>query len=190
MKYKHCSSKYHNSENTHLPITEFGKHPTTADGLQTTCKTCMCEAQRIWRAKHPELKRKQSQQWYKKNQGYISQRKFRDPKTYMLRSIKQSAARRNLDFNLTTEDIEIPELCPVLKIPLYFTVGKRTDNTPSVDRVDSSQGYTRKNIKIISWKANRLKSNATTEELRNLLEYIETAKNYKQNDPLTINTTA
>lgn len=52
-----------------------------------------------------------------------------------------------------------PQCCPVLNVPL------KRGNT-SIDRIDPLKGYVRGNIQIISTKANRMKSNATIEELR------------------------
>ncbi len=68
-----------------------------------------------------------------------------------------SAKKKGLKFNLTPNDIDIPKLCPVLAIPLKRSFGTRTDNSPSIDRIDSSKGYTKSNIVIISCKANIIK---------------------------------
>lgn len=57
-------------------------------------------------------------------------------------------------------------------ITLQFnSVGFR-DNSPSIDRIDSTKGYTRDNIQIISWKANSIKRNASLEELILLVNYL------------------
>ena len=49
--------------------------------------------------------------------------------------------------------------CPVLGIPLHLTgQGIQKDGTPSVDKIIPSKGYMRGNVKIISWLANRIKS--------------------------------
>jgi hypothetical protein len=45
------------------------------------------------------------------------------------------------------------------------------DHCPSVDRIDNSRGYTHDNIVIVSFKANRLKSNASIEELQRLANF-------------------
>jgi hypothetical protein len=42
---------------------------------------------------------------------------------------------------------------------------RQSDSSPSIDCIDGSKGYVVGNVKIISWKANRLKSNATPAEL-------------------------
>jgi len=70
------------------------------------------------------------------------------------------------------EDIVIPEYCPYLKIKLdSFGVA---DFCPSIDRIDSTKGYVKGNIEIISFQANRMKNTATVPELltfaRSILE--------------------
>lgn len=89
-----------------------------------------------------------------------------------------TAARRRcrksgVPFDLEYTDIDIPETCPVLGIELYPSFGKRgpQDNSPTLDRVECEKGYVKGNVEIISWKANRLKSNASPKELRKVAKY-------------------
>ena len=96
--------------------------------------------------------------------------KFRidNPIQQMLSTTKSSAKKRGLIFELTLEDIVIPDVCPYLGIKLEVTPGTGLQpNTPSIDRIDISKGYTKDNIMIISHKANRLKGELTIEELLN-----------------------
>lgn len=44
---------------------------------------------------------------------------------------------------------------------------------PSLDRFDNAKGYTPENIVVISSRANRLKSNASLEELQAIVKYME-----------------
>ena len=67
----------------------------------------------------------------------------------------------------------IPITCPVLGIPIRHERGRPTDNSISVDRIDSDKGYTKDNIIVVSQKANRLKSNATLAEMKQLVEFYE-----------------
>ena len=73
------------------------------------------------------------------------------------------------------EDIpEIPKYCPVLGIEIKSnTTNAPLDSSPSLDRIDSSKGYIKGNVRIISNRANRIKSDATIEELRKVLEDYE-----------------
>lgn len=62
----------------------------------------------------------------------------------------------------------------MLGIPLSPPAqGKHTNNTATVDRIDPAKGYTKDNVRIISWRANRLKSNATISELEAILCYMK-----------------
>jgi hypothetical protein len=58
----------------------------------------------------------------------------------------------------------------MLGIPLIHGVGKTVEGSPSLDRKNTAEGYTLENIWVISWRANRLKSNATREEIALLLQ--------------------
>ncbi len=60
---------------------------------------------------------------------------------------------------------------PVLNIPLTFNNGTAKDNSYSVDRIDSTKGYSFDNIIIVSNRANRLKSDATLLEIKQLAEF-------------------
>jgi hypothetical protein len=84
---------------------------------------------------------------------------------------KTRAKQRNIPFDLKLSNITIPKVCPVLGIPLFWGE-KQSDNTPSIDRVVPERGYVLGNCHVISMKANRLKNNATVEELKAILEYV------------------
>lgn len=89
----------------------------------------------------------------------------------MLRAAKQRAKEKNRPFNLTVEDIVIPERCPVFNQPLIKN-GNRTDWSPSIDCLVPSLGYTKGNVRIISWRANRIKCDASLEEMEALLSWM------------------
>lgn len=75
------------------------------------------------------------------------------------------AKKHNLPFDLTEEDIVVPEHCPVLGIPLKPGRGTAKPNSPSLDRVIPKRGYTKDNCIVVSFRANTIKSNATVIEL-------------------------
>lgn len=89
---------------------------------------------------------------------------------------KARAKMAGIEFSLTRGDITnmtVPITCPVLGIPLRMERGQRTDNSLSIDRIDSSQGYTPDNVVFVSWKVNRLKNNATLDEMRKMVIFYE-----------------
>ncbi len=75
----------------------------------------------------------------------------------------------DLDLNFL---IEISKKnCPILGIEIKWNNKNIIQmNSPSIDRVDNSFGYTKNNVLIISYKANAIKNNATLEELELLYE--------------------
>lgn len=89
-------------------------------------------------------------------------------------NLKNSAKKRGIPFDLTPneiDDIGIPLTCPVLDIPIYFHRHKVQDDSISFDRIDSSKGYTRDNLIIVSHKVNKLKANATLFEIEKIYKY-------------------
>lgn len=96
-----------------------------------------------------------------------------DPERHMLNWARKRAKDKGIDFSITVEDIYIPDVCPVLGIPLFKGEGSRTDNSPSLDRVDNTKGYIRGNVCVISFRANALKNNGTVLEFKAIIEYME-----------------
>lgn len=82
---------------------------------------------------------------------------------------------KGLEFDLNWGDLEWPALCPVLGIPIdyYSESGKRNENSCSFDRLDNTQGYVKGNVRVISWRANRIKNDGTAEEHRKIAAYID-----------------
>lgn len=46
-------------------------------------------------------------------------------------------------------------------------------DSPSLDRIKPELGYVKGNIRVISFKANSIKNDASIEELRQILQYME-----------------
>jgi predicted RND superfamily exporter protein len=56
---------------------------------------------------------------------------------------------------------------------------KNNDLTPSIDRIDPKKGYVKENIIVVSMKANRIKTDATVEEIRKVADFYEKLLNNK-----------
>ena len=50
---------------------------------------------------------------------------------------------------------------------------KNNDLTPSIDRINPKKGYVKENIIVVSMKANRIKTDATVEEIRKIADFYE-----------------
>ncbi len=93
------------------------------------------------------------------------------PAEVMIHCAKSRAKMKGLPFTLTENDITIPTHCPVLSIPLFKTPHKRTDNTPTLERINPELGYVKGNVLVISWRANKIRNVATVEELQKIAQF-------------------
>lgn len=109
-----------------------------------------------------------------KNKTKIAMRKYRrnNREKIMFSQVKKRAKEQGIIVEIEEKDIIIPELCPVLNIQLYNGHKKMIDNSPSIDRIDNSQGYIKNNIRVISWRANAIKGDATLSELEKVRDYM------------------
>lgn len=95
----------------------------------------------------------------------------------LLANAKKRSIIKNIEFNLTIEDIIIPEYCPILNIPIKIGASmEERDNSPSLDRVNNDLGYIKGNVKVISNLANSMKRNLSKELLevfsKNIMDYM------------------
>jgi hypothetical protein len=92
-------------------------------------------------------------------------------KKRMLKDAKYRAAKRNIPFNLTIDDIDVPLRCPVLG----FVLRRRNpERAPSLDRIIPDLGYVRGNVIVVSALANRIKSDAAINQIRLVADFYET----------------
>jgi hypothetical protein len=133
------------------------------------------EKVRRWRKRHLEQCRIKQAAYYRKN-----------PAIYLLNACRSRARLSGIPFNLTKEDIIIPAICPVLGIPLEHGTKGFHENSPSIDRIVPDRGYVRGNVVVISFKANRMKQNATTKELRQLADFFERLERETQSESLAL----
>lgn len=88
--------------------------------------------------------------------------------------IKQRCDRHGFEFGFSSVielanylDAITPAICPVFKCP--FSKGRFTK---SVDRKDTSKGYIKGNLQIISLLANRMKLDSSEEELKMFAKWV------------------
>lgn len=111
------------------------------------------------------------------SQKMVISYRFKNKEKVLLAGAKKRAIKENLEFNLSITDIVLPETCPVFGIPMQMHTGKPGPDSFSIDRIDPNRGYTKDNIQIICLRANKIKSDATLEELETIVMYLKKLKN-------------
>ena len=97
-----------------------------------------------------------------------------NPEKRILAHAKQTAKRLGIPFDLEESDIIIPEICPIFGTTLIVhAASRRKENSASIDRIIPSLGYVKGNIVIISWRANRIKCDASLDEMKMLVKFYE-----------------
>jgi hypothetical protein len=91
-------------------------------------------------------------------------RRERRPVAYLLNVARQRCNRTGTEFCITEADLTMPTHCPLLGT-LLDTYAESVDVHPSIDRKNPALGYVPGNVWIISHRANRIKSDASSEEL-------------------------
>jgi len=145
-----------------LPLTSFSLRADVVrpNGLRYTrgnCKACATVEKRVYRK--------------------------RNIKSFMLNNARRRADRFGTLFNITEQDIFIPETCPVLGIPLVISSGHAKPNSPSLDRIFPELGYIKGNIIVVSSLANTIKSYGTVEQIGKVYEFYKRLTSSLQNMP-------
>jgi hypothetical protein len=132
----------------------------------------LTEKQKQYHKRYRELnKEKRSIQ---SKQHYQSKRLIsfiENPSKYLWSVAKSRAKKFGLEFNISIEDVVIPEFCPIIGCKLIKGNGHRPD-APSLDRIDNSKGYIKGNVRVISREANLKKSSLNESILIKILQYM------------------
>jgi hypothetical protein len=128
-----------------------------------------CDSTKKWRENNPEKVKEQKTNWIKKPENRIRT---------LIGAAKQRAKKSGIEFSITMDDLlPLPIECPVLGIKINYNGNSDqrgfVDDSPSIDRIDSSAGYVKGNVKIICWRANRIKSDSTIEEMQAILNFMK-----------------
>ena len=147
------------------------------------CRPCTLVTQRKRRLANPEkhnlnkreIRKRDLPRARKRDADWIT----RNLEKHMLIRSRRTAKMRGWSFDLELSDIVVPETCPLLGYKLErSTDGSRRKSpcTPSLDRIDSTKGYIKGNVWVISWRANQLKSDATLQELVSIADWASKIK--------------
>lgn len=136
--------------NTNKPSQLFQKSRARKDGLHSVCKECLSKQ------KAEDYKKK----WF----------------SHQVRLKKSESKRKGIPFDLTSDYLESiwVDSCPVFGSQ-FERFNKKSDMCPALDRLDPSLGYVKGNVTYISSRANRIKYNATVEELKQVIKFMEGA---------------
>lgn len=90
--------------------------------------------------------------------NYLRRRSRDQPEWALWHRAKKRAEKMGLPFTLPLAHLSIPTFCPVLNVRLVVGEG-RLPQSPSLDHITPAKGYVEGNCRVVSDKANRLKSN-------------------------------
>lgn len=130
----------------------------------------MTQARREWGERNREFYLNDQQRRYQ-------ERRLNDPAAILLKGARERAKKQGVPCTIQKEHIIIPEVCPILGLPITINVkgndGGNRDLSPSLDKVKPELGYVPGNVRVISNKANRLKADNTIETLEAILNYMK-----------------
>jgi hypothetical protein len=134
---------------------------------------------RLWREENKEkLQAYESLPERKeKNKQWRIKKREEDRYRFVWYAAKRRAKQHNIIFTITKQDIidvsPIDNRCPILGIILEFGNKTVQDNSPSLDRLIPHLGYVPGNIALISHRANRIKNDATVDELEKVFSFMK-----------------
>ena len=155
-----------------LPLANFGTNNATSSKKHYWCLRCTAQMLRTRRNADKEKTRTAEGRY---------RAKMRENFDYRLKALLYTSRARSLTkglaHSLTLDDLKmlfpVDGKCPVFGFLLEWNSDGFRETSPSIDRIDSTKGYTLDNVQIISWKANRLKSYATVDELETVLNFLK-----------------
>jgi hypothetical protein len=149
-------------------ITEFSKNRKTSDGINGRCKACdkQYSIENIGRVKQYRLANKESRNQYireYRNTHPEMVNKWRSTLPNKFRMWKKGAMKRGIPFEVTYEFVKsIPMICHYTGMPLQLDVNSYY--TASLDRLDSSKGYTADNVVLCCAFINLMKQQLTYDQ--------------------------
>jgi len=147
MSYKTCSKC-----KKEKPVSAFHRDGRKPGGLRYDCKSCRAY---VYRARRAD------------NRNGLLQRE-------MLRGARRRAMASGVPCTITARDIVIPDRCPILDIPLSAAgEGHSTYNSPTLDCMVPDKGYVPGNVVVLSDRANRIKSDATSSEVGKVFAWMK-----------------
>jgi hypothetical protein len=144
-------------------------------GRRSWCITCCSTTTKERRQKQPLTgdsleHRRAYMKAYKRTDAYrqknAAQKRGRPVEVQMFQAARERARKKGLEFGISVKDIIVPSICPLLDIPIKRGSVGMHPNSPTLDRKNAALGYVPGNVWVIYWRANKLKSDATGDEIR------------------------
>jgi hypothetical protein len=157
----------------YFSLDRFHKDRSQKDGLFRRCKDCQ---------RADGIRLRQTEGFKEKANTWKQRWRYEHPEAVMLECARRRAKKKCLPCTITVEDIVIPEYCPILGVALVPGRGNRSPlpTAPTLDRIIPELGYVPGNVQVISHKANVMKNDATTKQLKDFADWVyrEVIKNY------------
>lgn len=134
--------------------------------------------QREYRKRNQEKLRALGKRNYQKRReqalDYLHTRRRQEPWFEKCNIARDRSKKSGLEFDLTPEYIKsiwpADNKCPIFQVE-FHKGERRSDWSASLDRINPNKGYVQGNVIIISDKANRIKSNATAQDIQTVADY-------------------
>ena len=155
----------------------FSKNKDGANGLYSMCNPCNNVRSSVYQKNNPDKKinwRRKNRKRLKEKQAeyYKEQSDFpkyvKKPSKWYFNRVKMVAKKRKILFNLNMKEFvdAYHGRCNLSGIPLTLVkmYAQSINQTASLDRIDSSQGYEKSNIQWVHKKINIMKNNLPEKE--------------------------
>lgn len=148
------------------------------------CKSCVSEYGRKMYAENPayKAKRQERAQKQRENPEHVEKNQKRGAAFYeslsgraktLFKGICRRASKYE-DFDITLQWVEdklVNGICEITRVPFDFQkhpIYVKNPFAPSVDRRDSSKGYTKDNVRVVLWQVNLMRGEMNDEEILDL----------------------
>jgi len=152
-------------------------------------KEALREKQKIYHLKNREAILKRQRINTLKNKEASKRYRQKKWEKQRIKGAVHRAKAKNLPFNITEEYVKsvTPKdmICPALGIKMNTSV-EDLDSTPSLDRLVPEKGYVKGNVIVVSFRVNRIKTDATPEELMKVAIFYEKLFDTLSKDQLTL----
>ena len=133
---------------TRKALREFYMHSSSLGGYRTQCKACCRKREAQRKATIPkDVRSKSYRDWRRVNRAKA-----------LLTIARYRAKQKGLEFDLDGHEVAIQDVidagvCELTGVPFNLDDGKTWDS-PSLDRIDSTQGYTPRNVRVVLYCVN------------------------------------